>query len=129
MLLAACATAPAPAPAEPDAVASRLDDVIRTAPARDIHADVQRPKASFAWDSVEVDYFGDASVLLRMMAEGMGWRFAITGPGPHMPIFVTVSAKGEPAEEVLRQMALQLGGRADIALRDSMLELRYRPHR
>jgi hypothetical protein len=78
---------------------------------------------------VQVDYFGDASVLLRMMAEGMGWRFAVTGSVPHMPIFVTVSAQGEPAEEVLRLMALQLGGRADIALRDSMLELRYRPHR
>jgi len=26
-------------------------------------------------------------------------------------------------------MALQLGGRADVVLRDTMIELRYRPHR
>jgi len=129
-LLTACATDPAPVPvAETDVVSSRLDDVIRSAPARDIHADVRRPQASFTWESVDVDYFGDVSVFLRMMSEGLGWRFAVTGPGPYIPIFVTVSAKGSPAEEVLRKLALQLGGRADIVLRDTMIELRYRPHR
>lgn len=130
LLLACASPPPAKPPAEPDAVTVRLDAVTRTAEARrDIHADTVRPAAHFSWDRVEVDYFGDAAVLLRQMAQGVGMQFAITGPAPHLPIFVQVSSKGERMDEVLRKMALQLGGRADIAVRDTVIELRYRPHR
>lgn len=131
VLLIACASPPPapPAPPVPDVVDTRLDGIIQAAPARDIHADTVRPAAVFTWERVEVDYFGDASVLLRQMAQGLGLEFVVTGPAPHLPIFVQVSASGQPMNEVLRRMALQLGGRADVVLRDTMIELRYRAHR
>jgi len=130
MLLLGCASPPPPpAPAAPDTVSTRLDSVIQAAPVRDIHADTQRPAAVFTWERVEVDYFGDASVLLRQMAQGLSLEFVVTGPTPHLPIFVQVSSSGKAMEEVWRRMALQLGGRADVVLRDTMIGLRYLPHR
>lgn len=131
--LAGCATQPAaplpePEPA-PDPAEQRLQAALAQARAeREVGVDQPAPKPSFGWQETTVDYFGDAAVFLRLAAEGAGKRFHVTGPGPHIPMFIRIQSAQEPLEEVLRRVALQMGGRADIALRDDAIELRYRAH-
>ena len=129
--LAGCATqpaAPTPDPA-PDPAEQRLQAALTQGHAeREVGVDQPVPKPSFGWQETTVDYFGDAAVFLRLAAEGVGKRFHVTGPGPHIPMFIRIQSAQEPLAEVLRRVALQMGGRADIALRDDAIELRYRAH-
>lgn len=127
LVVAGCATPPAPAPAPVDPVDAAITKSSERGKAEpSVGVDVDRVKPVYQWGGVTVDYFGDASILLADMAKGLGMRFRVTGPAPGMPIYVRAQSAGEPAQEVLRRIALQFGGRADVVLRDDAIELRYR---
>lgn len=130
LLLTGCAAAPQPPtqPAAPDPVASRIDATLsKAAQERNVDVDTPRPQAIYGWKSTTVDYFGDAAVFLREVAQGVGLKAVVTGPQPALPIFIRIQAKDEPLQEVLRRVAEQFGGRADVVLRDGSIEMRYRP--
>ncbi len=121
---------PSPAPSDPpvDPAASRIDAVIAQGAAeRKVDVDMSRPRATYDWNATTVDFFGDASVFLKEVAAGVGMRAVISGPQPTIPIFIRIQAVNEPLEQVLRRVAEQLGGRADIVLRNTSIEMRYRP--
>lgn len=85
-----------------------------------------KPQPKISWGATTVEYFGDVAVFLGEAAKHLGLGFRITGPQPGMPIFVRIQSKEEGLDEVLRRVALQLGGRADVVLRNDAIELRYR---
>ena len=127
-VLAGCASVPAPqqTASQPDPVAVALDQVLKT-PQPVVEADMAKPQPHISWGSTTVEYFGDAAVFLGEVAKQVGVSFRVTGPQPGMPIFVRVQSKDEDLTEVLRRVALQLGGRADVVLRNDAIELHYRP--
>jgi len=111
-----------------DPAASRIDAVIaQGATERGVDVDMLRPRAAYSWSATTVDFFGDASVFLKEVAAGVGMRAVISGPQPAIPIFIRIQAANEPLDQVLRRVAEQLGGRADIVLRNTSIEMRYRP--
>lgn len=127
--LEGCSSAPKepdPPPAK-DPVEERLKAALENAAAqRPITAEVQRPKPVYGWDATTVDYAGDVVPLIQEIAQGMGMRALVTGPQPALPIFVRIRAEREKLEDVLYRVAEQLGGRADIILRDTSIEIRYK---
>ncbi|CUJ50994.1 Uncharacterised protein [Achromobacter sp. 2789STDY5608633] len=82
--------------------------------------------ASFNSDSVSVSFQGSAADLLKAIAASRGLTFKVTGPTPHIPIFVFVEAEGQLFEEFLRDLDKQFGQRADVVWTDNAFELRYR---
>lgn len=79
-------------------------------------------------EKTTVSFLGDAATLLADAAKGRGndWKFVMSGPQPRLPIYVQVNAKGVLFADFLKDVAEQLGQRADIALSGNTIELRYR---
>ena len=134
LLLGAC-SAPPPivqTPQPKDPVAAQID-VLMSAPApsplirRNVGPETPVPKAIYT-PTVTVSYLGDARILLDEAARANGMTFAVSGPQPHLPIFVQVHVKDLAMEAFLEQVALQLSQRADLHFRKGrkILELRYR---
>jgi len=133
-LLAGCASAPQPAVrSEAQAVQIALDQQLDAAIARVS----EQPRwtssledragfASFNTDAVSISYQGSAADILKAIAASRGMSFAVTGPQPHLPIFVFVETSKQPFEDFLRDLDKQLGQRADIVWKDTAFELRYR---
>lgn len=82
--------------------------------------------ASFNTDAVSVSYQGSAADLLKAIAASRGVSFKVTGPSPHIPIFVFVEANGETFNAFMSDLDKQLGQRAVIVLKNTGYELRYR---
>jgi len=82
--------------------------------------------ASFNSDAVSVSYQGSAADLLKAVAASRGVSFSVTGPQPHLPIFVFIEANGQSFEEFLSDLHKQLGQRAGVVWTDNAFELRYR---
>lgn len=82
--------------------------------------------ASFNTNAVSVSFQGSAADILKAIAASRGLGFKITGPQPHIPIFVFVHSKDQPFEEFLRDLDKQFGQRASIVWTDTDFELRYR---
>lgn len=89
-------------------------------------ADDRAQFASFATNSVSVSYQGSAESLMRAIAAARGKTFRVTGPEPHMPIFVFVEAKGVAYTDFMRDLDKQFGQRAQVVLTNSAVELNYR---
>lgn len=82
--------------------------------------------ASFNTNAVSVSYQGSAADLLKAVAASRGMSFKVTGPTPHVPIFVFVEAEKQPFDEFLRDLDKQFGQRAHVVWGDDAFELRYR---
>lgn len=108
--------------AQIDAALQRVSEQPRWASSLDDRAAF----ASFNTNSVNVSYQGSAADLLTAIAASRGKSFKITGPAPHVPIFVFVETKDQQFEEFMRDLSRQFGQRADVVLADSHVELRYR---
>lgn len=127
-VLTACVTPPPAAPAPQDPAATALDQAILTKPAsRPIGPETQVAMPVYG-PKTTVSFLGDAATLLANTAKGSGpdWKFEQTGPQPHLPIYVQISVKEVPFVDFLRNVAEQLGQRADIELGDKRITLRYR---
>jgi len=135
-LAAGCSTVPPLDPAvksaqqaEQIAIGSQLDAAIQRMgdqPHWSTSLDDRAAFASFASDAVSVSYQGSAADMLKAIAAARGLSFKVTGPTPHIPIFVFVEAVEQPFEDFLRDLNKQFGQRADIVWGDSAFELRYR---
>lgn len=79
--------------------------------------------------AVSVEWVGPIEPLAQKLADRAGYRFRINGDAPPAPIIVTVMAKQRSVVEVLRDVGLQAGTRADIAVDVDMktVELNYAP--
>lgn len=79
--------------------------------------------------SVSVEWIGPIAPLAQQLADRAGYRFRVNGDVPAAPIVVNVSAKQKSVVEVLRDVGLQAGTRADISVDvdQKVVELNYAP--
>ena len=62
---------------------------------------------------------------MKAIAAARGKTFKVTGPQPHMPIFVFVEAKEVGFTDFMRDLDKQFGQRAQVVLTDNSIELNY----
>ena len=79
--------------------------------------------------AVTVEWIGPVDQLTRTLADRASYSFDILGDVPPAPVVVNIDVENKPIIDVLRDVGLQLGGRADIrvdAVR-RVVELHYAP--
>jgi defect-in-organelle-trafficking protein DotD len=76
---------------------------------------------------VSIRWSGPIEQIARVLAERAGLRFRVKGRQPAAPLIVNVDAYQEPVLHVLRDIGLQAGTRADLAIdsNDGVVEVRY----
>lgn len=128
VMVAACTTPPPAAPA-PDDSKQIIEAALARAEALPKHtkgADAKAPAAVTTGDTLSINYAGDARDLLKQVSAARGLAFRVRGAQPHLPLFVLVDVKAVTFEEFLGDVGSQFGQRADLALTDSAIEVRYR---
>jgi hypothetical protein len=126
--LTACMTPPASSPDKADPANVAIDNALLLKPkGKPVGPEVPVVKPMYG-EPTSVSFLGDASTLLADAAKGRGgdWKFAVSGPQPRLPIYVQVHVKSVSFADFLKDVAEQLGQRADIALNGKTIELRYR---
>ncbi|MEM6810933.1 MAG: DotD/TraH family lipoprotein [Pseudomonadota bacterium] len=76
-----------------------------------------------------INWIGPADTLLRKLADRASYTFISVGNKPPVPLVVNIDKENAPVIEILRDVGLQLGMRADVKV-DSinrMVELHYSP--
>ena len=130
LLMQACAVK-APAPADrPDPSGVSIDLALKVKSA-DKPIGPETPVAAPVYgEKTTVSFLGDASTLLSNAAKarGTGWAFEVAGPQPRLPIYVQIDVKNVPFVDFLKNVADQLGQRADIEVSGKKIKLRYRAH-
>ncbi|HEU0117312.1 MAG TPA: DotD/TraH family lipoprotein [Alphaproteobacteria bacterium] len=78
---------------------------------------------------VSIRWSGPIDQIARQLAEHAGMRFRVKGRTPPVPLTVTVDSYQKPILHVLRDIGLQAGHRADLAVdpNGGVVELRYAP--
>lgn len=128
--------------AEPDPVALRLAQAVdRASAALQTLASVEQARnpsaalqaAPYAPQelrrTVSVDWVGPVEPIARQMADRAGYELLVNGDVPPTPVVVTVRASEKSVVEVLRDIGLQAGQRADISVDTErrVVELNYAP--
>ena len=78
---------------------------------------------------VTIAWTGPVEPIARMLSDRAGYAFQTLGDPPPIAIVVSINAQNKPVSEVLRDIGLQLGARADLKV-DSphqRVELHYAP--
>lgn len=139
--LAACThTADPQLVAEPSSVTLRLAQAAdRAANALDNLAAIEQvrtptdlpPLASSAPPelrrSVTVNWIGPAEPIAKQLADRASYELKTTGNMPETPIIVSLNVRNQPVIESLRDLGLQLGGRATLKVdaNQKVVELSY----
>lgn len=128
--------------AEPDPVALRLSSAVDKASAalqtlasveqaRNPNASLQLPPSAPVElrRIVSVDWTGPIEPIARTLADRAGYKMQINGDVPPVPVVVSVVAREKSVIEVLRDVGLQAGTRADISVDPDrrLVELNYAP--
>ncbi len=132
-----------PVPAEPDLVSLRLAQAAEKASsALDTIAGIEQqrsPNALPADDyssappaltqTITVKWAGPVEQMLETLSSRAGMRLETKGNRPGVPLVVNVNVYQKPMIEVLRDLGLQVGRRADITVNSaqSVIEIRYAP--
>lgn len=79
--------------------------------------------------TVSVDWVGPIEPVTRRLAERAGYEFRVNGDIPPAPVVVSVQAKQKMVIEVLRDLGLQAGLRANVVVDPDqrIVELNYAP--
>jgi len=80
--------------------------------------------ASLAGEAMTVIWEGDAAEILKRIAVAQKLTFKQTGPQPRLPLPVFVKLRSVTLNQALEAIGEQCGGRADVVLNDSSIELR-----
>ena len=144
-LLAGCSTETTvtPVAAEPDIVTLKLAAAAdKAAQALDSIAGIEAQRApatpkveSFAnaplsqMQPITLRWSGPIETVVRALAERAGLKFRVKGNLPTVPVAVNIDVYQQPILHVLRDIGLQAGHRADIAVDDQsgVVEVRYAP--
>ncbi|MFJ1470274.1 DotD/TraH family lipoprotein [Massilia orientalis] len=86
-------------------------------------ADAATP-ASLSGNTMTVIWEGDASEILKRIAAAQKLTFKHTGPQPHLALPVFIKLRNVTLAQALTAVGEQCGGRADVVLNDSSIELR-----
>ena len=76
---------------------------------------------------VSLRWSGPIELVGRTLAERAGMRFRVKGNQPAVPLVVNVDAYQQPILHILRDVGLQAGSRADLAINqnEGVVEVRY----
>ena len=76
---------------------------------------------------VSMDYTGTISPLLSQLSREAGYKFTILGTPPASPIIIRLDGRGRALFDILRDLGLQAGRRASVAVipERRLIELRY----
>jgi defect-in-organelle-trafficking protein DotD len=128
--------------AEPDPVALRLAQAVdKASAALQTLASVEQARnpgvaiqaAPYAPQelrrTVSIDWTGPIEPLTRKLADRAGYQMQVNGDVPPTPVVVSVRAAEKSVVEVLRDVGLQAGRRADISVDPGrrIVELNYAP--
>lgn len=145
-LLAACAVNPIDRPqivASPDAVSLRLAEAAdKASTALETLAAVEQartPGVSVGPVSgappelrraMTVSWTGPVEPLAKKLADRAGYGFLVLGAPPPVPLVVAVDSENKPVVDILRDVGLQLGLRADVKVDAGrrMVEIHYAPN-
>lgn len=124
-LLGACAS-PKPVDVVDDAPGVRMSIMqaaVRADAKKAAMADATTP-ASLSGNTMTVIWEGDASEILKRIADAQKLSFKHTGPQPRLGLPVFIKLRGVTLAQALTAVGEQCGGRADVVLNDSSIELR-----
>jgi defect-in-organelle-trafficking protein DotD len=78
---------------------------------------------------VTIRWSGPIESIAKTLADRAGMRFRTSGHQPPIPLTVTVDVYQQPLIHVLRDIGLQVGQRADLAIdgQGGFIEIRYAP--
>ncbi|MFA5593026.1 MAG: DotD/TraH family lipoprotein [Micavibrio sp.] len=79
--------------------------------------------------AMTVTWVGPPEQILRRLADRASYNFVALGNRPPVPLVVNVDVRNQPVIEILRDIGLQLGVRADVKVDSTrhMIELHYAP--
>lgn len=144
-LLAGCAqnTKVVPVATEPDLVSLRIAQAAEKASAAmDTIAGIEQYRAPKMPEPIDystapaelqelitVKWVGPIDQMLSALASRAGMRFNSVGHMPSSPVTVTIDVYQKPLIEVLHDVGLQAGRRADVSVDSatSLVEIRYAP--
>jgi defect-in-organelle-trafficking protein DotD len=77
--------------------------------------------------SITVNWIGPVEPIAKQLADRASYQFNITGNKPETPVIVSMNVRNQPVIESLRDIGLQLGGRADLKVDPNLkvIELSY----
>jgi defect-in-organelle-trafficking protein DotD len=145
VLLAGCEEPPnvRPVATEPDIVTVKLSEAAdKASKALDSIAAIEQAKTpttppledfSNAPPNLEqpvtIRWSGPIEAIAKTLAERAGMRFRVSGHQPPIPLSVSVDVYQQPLIHVLRDIGLQVGQRADVAIdgQSGVIEIRYAP--
>ncbi|MAI61162.1 MAG: hypothetical protein CBB87_01585 [Micavibrio sp. TMED27] len=80
--------------------------------------------------AVTVNWIGPAGPITKTLADRAGYAFMTIGAAPPVPAVVSVDVENRPVIDVLRDIGLQLGVRADVKIdsRRRVVEIHYPPN-
>ncbi len=79
--------------------------------------------------AMTITWLGPAEGLLKRTADRAGYTYLTIGDEPPTPLTVNIDAENKPVIDILRDVGLQLGVRADVKVDSErrMVELHYAP--
>lgn len=79
--------------------------------------------------AVTVSWIGPVDNIVKMMADRASYQFDVLGDVPPVPVVVNVNTENKPIIDILRDIGLQLGGRADVRVDANRraIEVHYAP--
>ena len=79
--------------------------------------------------AMTITWVGPPEQLLRKLADRASYTYLTIGNTPPVPLSVSIDAENTPVVEILRDVGLQLGLRADVKVDSErrMVELHYAP--
>jgi defect-in-organelle-trafficking protein DotD len=132
-----------PVAAEPDIVSTRLAFAAeKAAAALDTIAGIEQQRTPLMPDQgdysnappalmqlITVNWSGPVEQILEMLSSRTGMSFKVKGSKPAVPLLVTINVYQEPILDVLHNIGLQVGRRADIKVDgiNNHVEIRYAP--
>ena len=80
--------------------------------------------------AITVNWVGPAEQITKTLAERASYNFVVVGVVPAVPVIVSIDVENKPVIEVLRDVGLQLGVRADIRVDadQQLVEIHYAPN-
>ena len=79
--------------------------------------------------AISVNWVGPAEPITKTLADRAGYTFRVVGVAPPTPIVISLDVENTPVIEVLRDIGLQLGLRADVRVDAArqLIEIHYPP--
>jgi defect-in-organelle-trafficking protein DotD len=79
--------------------------------------------------AMTVNWVGPVEPISKTLADRSGYKFVSLGEAPPVPVVVSIDVENKPVIDILRNIGLQLGQRADIKVdgERKVVEIHYAP--